>query len=557
MSQHAPMARVASTLALGVVAVAAACERRSALDAPAGPSASAAPMTRAVAATPAATHEPTILAPAAVAVASPCPDGMALIGEKFCIDKWEAATENPDGTLHSPYHRVKATPVKAVSRAGVVPQAYIGEEQAEAACGRAGKTLCTTEEWMTACSGAKGPKRPYPYGMQRQKALCNTERTLHPTVPVFGTPRFDALSLNSPLLNQQPDTLARTGEFAGCVTPEGVHDLYGNLLEWTRGAKPRPFMMGGHYLDGVKHGLGCAYVTDGHGDQYSDFTTGFRCCAKPDPGKLASFVAEHAEARLAAYRPPAPPKDGSSRDPEGMRSFENARGRLPEVAPPAYEPADAACPIDMVRVQGGRCPDVVERCLEWLPHRQAGQLTSCARFAEPTVCRSAARTPMDYCIDRYEFTPEGYDYPLTHVNWTEAGLLCSRMGKRLCVEEEWEFACEGEEAVPYPYGYTRDAERCHHDIPELELVRARDDFIDHRVKRDALPGCVSPFGVYNLVGNVDEWTTRPGGQPYPSILRGGWWFMGRNRCRAATSNHSQLYAGVQTGFRCCKASRGK
>jgi len=43
--------------------------------------------------------------------------------------------------------------------------------------------------------------------------------------------------------------------------------------------------------------------------------------------------------------------------------------------------------------------------------------------------------------------------------------------------------------------------------------------------------------------------------PRRAILRGGWWLIGRNRCRAATDNHSELYAGVQTGFRCCRAPR--
>jgi sulfatase modifying factor 1 len=482
---------------------------------------------------------------------------MALIGDRFCIDKWEAATEEPDGTLHSPYLRVGAKLVKAVSRPDVIPQAYIDEQQADWACQRAGKRLCTTKQWIAACTGTGRIKRPYPYGMERRKAFCNTERKVHPTLVVFGGPRLDSVSMNSPLLNQVKDTLAKTGEFKECVTPEGVADLYGNLLEWTRGAKPRPYLMGGHYLDGYKHGLGCSYVTDGHGDQYSDFTTGFRCCSRPDEDKLAAYVATQPKTEATKFETPPPPKDGSSRDPEGMRSFENPKGRLPELSPPAYDPADAVCPVDMVHVKGDRCPDVVERCLKWLPHRMAGQLTSCVEFAKPTKCRSPQRHAMDYCIDRYEFTPPGYDYPLTHVNWTEAGMLCNRMDKRLCMEDEWEFACEGEDALPYPYGYVRNAQICNHDIPEIDLVSAPDVFIDRRVKPDALPQCVSPFGVYNMVGNVDEWTTRRGGDPYPSILRGGWWFQGRNRCRAATANHSPLYAGVQTGFRCCKAAREK
>ncbi len=56
----------------------------------------------------------------------------------------------------------------------------------------------------------------------------------------------------------------------------------------------------------------------------------------------------------------------------------------------------------------------------------------------------------------------------------------------------------------------------------------------------------------DMVGNMDEWTARQG-QPYPwrSALRGGWWMPARNRCRAATTAHNELYDGPQTGFRCC------
>ncbi len=247
-------------------------------------------------------------------------------------------------------------------------------------------------------------------------------------------------------------------------------------------------------------------------------------------------------------------EDDPHRDPAGMRGFYSESGKLPKVAPPPYESPDAPCPSDMVHVQGVRCAEPTQRCLEWTP-RNGKSGISCREFAAPSRC-GGQRTPMNYCIDRFELTPEGYEYPLTHVNWTEAGILCKRMDKRLCHEEEWEFACEGPDAVPYPYGYVRDGARCNHDIPEIELVTKPDHFIDHRMKRDALPSCVSPFGVFNLVGNVDEWTTRrsdPRGQR--AILRGGWWLQGRNRCRAATSNHGEIYAGMQTGFRCCKAAR--
>jgi formylglycine-generating enzyme len=488
-------------------------------------------------------------APSPPSVESPCPPEMALIADRFCVDRWEAITLRPDGELHSPYHPVRNQPVVAASRAGVTPQGYIAAEQADAACKRAGKRLCTTQQWVDACMGTDKPRRQFPYGAQEISGACNTSRRMHPRSRLHADQRDDVAALNDPRLNQLKDTVALTGSFEQCVTPEGVHDLHGNLLEWTRGQQP--LLMGGHYVDGKQHGLGCSYVTDGHGAQYHDFTTGFRCCQKPDPDKLARFRAAEPEPAPAAV----PPMPGDARDPPGMRSFVDPSGRLPTPKPPAYESSEAPCPVDMVHVEGLRCSEPKQTCKEWLPRRSAGVKIACKQFAEPSQCEGSRRN-MKFCIDRYEYTPEGYTYPLTHVSWGESQNLCRAMGKRLCLEDEWEFACEGPDALPYPYGYVRDGTKCNHDFPEEQLVTGPDQFIDRRVEKDALPGCKSPFGAFNMVGNVDEWTTRYGAKkPWRSILRGGWWLIGRNRCRAATANHSELYSGVQTGFRCCKESR--
>ena len=101
----------------------------------------------------------------------------------------------------------------------------------------------------------------------------------HPVVDFFGTNSgvWDPTHMNDPGINQQAGTVAPGGEFEGCVTPEGVHDLHGNLHEWT--ADEGGVFLGGFFADAILNGQGCAYRTTAHGRDYHDYSTGFRCCA--------------------------------------------------------------------------------------------------------------------------------------------------------------------------------------------------------------------------------------------------------------------------------------
>lgn len=141
--------------------------------------------------------------------------------------------------------------------------------------------------------------------------------------------------------------------------------------------------------------------------------------------------------------------------------------------------------------------------------------------------------------------------PIVNKTWPEAKTICESRGARLCKESEWEFACEGPDMSPYPYGWKRDATLCNFD--KTDLGGPMEKLKDLRAPLSAFPDCKSPFGVHNMVGNVDEWVEREGmAAPNRSALRGGWWLPGRNRCRAATTAHDEFYSGKQVGFRCCK-----
>jgi formylglycine-generating enzyme required for sulfatase activity len=77
--------------------------------------------------------------------------------------------------------------------------------------------------------------------------------------------------------------------------------------------------------------------------------------------------------------------------------------------------------------------------------------------------------------------------------------------------------------------------------------------LDQREPIGSRPDCTSPFGAFDINGNVNEWVDRPGERaPWRSGLKGGWWGPSRSRCRPIVTSHDENYVGYEVGFRCCK-----
>jgi len=96
-----------------------------------------------------------------------------------------------------------------------LPEGGLSFAVAEAVCAADGKRVCGASEWMTACTGL-GARR-WTYGDAYVPGRC---------MDGGGGPRLD-------------------GTASGCVTPEGVADLAGNLWECSRGASEGEIHGGG------------------------------------------------------------------------------------------------------------------------------------------------------------------------------------------------------------------------------------------------------------------------------------------------------------------------
>jgi len=175
---------------------------------------------------------------------------------------------------------------------------------------------------------------------------------------------------------------------------------------------------------------------------------------------------------------------------------------------------------------------------------------------------------LDYWIDKYEASrPDatsssvGTDethlcgianrLPWTNASYQEAKGACESSGKRLCTLNEMQQACDGVSAnLIYPYGNQYTGNRCNGlDAPGSAPVPT-----------GSLTQCVSPDGVFDLSGNVSEWTSTKVGEttgiPKYDImaLHGGSYLTPSNglTCSFDLDVISTNAVLGSLGFRCCK-----
>ena len=275
-----------------------------------------------------------------------------------------------------------------------------------------------------------------------------------------------------------------------------------------------------------------------------------------------------AKAPEAAEPRPAPTSQKAQGPAPSASNASPAIGETPPAGnqaeqPPSQTEQTKACAAGMKLVEGEYCTKVEQKCLKsW--YAKWNKKKVCEQFEPKTRCMGK-RIKKRFCIDTYAWPNKKGERPEVMNNFYQAQVKCAAMGKRMCTESEWTFACEGPEMKPFPHGYRRDPNKCNGDHrwdgPDMKKVARRDPKELARlwkgVRSGSQPECISDFGVADLPGNNDEVVASEhmtGGfkDKYDSVHTGGPWYEGvRNQCRPKIYTHDEGFYYYFLGFRCC------
>ncbi len=432
------------------------------------------------------------------------------------------------------------------------PVVYVDWNQAKTYCEWRGASLPTEAQWEKAARGTDG--RTYPWG--EEKIDC-------------GKSNYSFLCMG--------DTTTEVGSYESGKSPYGMYDMAGNVWELVAdwydpeyyASSPSSNPLGPEGPSWIHSRVlrgGSWYTDDSRSivrywyDINFDFVTGFRCArssASTFTPKLTPIFIPSPTDTLMPILIPSPTDTlmpALTSDPLQLIDEKGVTMRLV----PAGE-------FTMGSESGNNGEEPIHQVYLDAFYMDIYEVTNAAykSCVAADVCDPPQSTS-SYTHDDYYENSQYDDYPVIYVDWNQANAYCEWRGASLPTEAQWEKAARGDDGRTYPWG---EGISC----SQADYYDGNKDCIGDTTEVGSYESGKSPYGMYDMAGNVWEWVAdwydliyyanSPSSNPLgPSsgeyrALRGGSWYYNDYYLRASyRSWNVPSYNYYVVGFRCARGT---